>query len=206
MRGEIPAGRKWTRVAGENVVVKARKEIYMTMWEICREHAETARKASGDDIHVHMNAEIKEAMVSILFAYTCLEAYVNVVGKDRLGPDWLRYEGNSTEAKWIGVSNALASKKSGRPTTVFSKDKEPFRSFLELKTIREDELVHWKAEYGDIVDTKYGRTQGAVNVFNCDKADWACETVANMVARLNKSIDNPPSEDWLLRNSRSSFS
>jgi hypothetical protein len=190
-------GRRWSVVTGQPVVVKARKEIYMTMYEISKEHAELAKQAAGMDIHKNMNPEIKESMVSILFAYTCLEAYINTIGKDRLGSDWPRYKASSTEAKWMGVSKALASKKSGKPNSVFNKGEEPFKSFLKLEKIREDYLIHRKAEFGDVVRTKYGMTEGTVNVLNCDKADWACKTVRDMVSKLNESIDNPPSASWL---------
>lgn len=190
-------GRRWSVATGQPVGVKARKEIYMTMYEISKEHAELAKQTAGMDIHKNMNTEIKESMVSILFAYTCLEAYINTIGEDRLGSDWPRYKANPTESKWKGVSNALASKKSGRLNSVFNKRKEPFKSFLELEKIRENYLIHWKAEFGDVVQTKYGMTEGTVNVLNCDKADWACKTVRDMVSKLNESIDNPPSASWL---------
>jgi hypothetical protein len=173
----------------------------MTMYEISKEHAEYAKKAAGADIHKNMNLEIKESMVCILFAYTCLEAYINTIGKDRLGSDWLYYERERKhkpiKTKWIGVSNYLATKKSGKPSSVFSEKTELFKSFLELKKIREDYLVHRKAEFGDVVQTKYGMTEGTVNILNCDKANWACKIVRDMVSKLNESIDNPPSASWL---------
>jgi hypothetical protein len=189
--------RKWTDVTGESVVVKMRKEIYITMFEICKEHAELAKQAAGADINKNMNPEIKESMISILFAYTCLEAYINTIGKDKLGVDWPRYEDNSTEGKWLGVSKALATKKSGHISDVFNHGKEPFKSFLELEKIREEYLVHRKAEFNDVVPTKYGNTEGIINTLNCDKADWACKTVKDMVSKLNESIDAPPSVGWL---------
>lgn len=175
------------------VAVKTRTELFMYMYEIAKEHRDLAKQVAGKDIHKDMKAEIKESMISILFSYTCLEAYINTVGKDRLGSDWQKYEGSSTEAKWNGVSNALVTKKLGNSYSIFNKRKEPFKSFLELEKIRNDYLVHRKPEFGDVVETKYGRTEGTINVFNCDKAEWACKTVKDMVTKLNISIDNPPS-------------
>jgi hypothetical protein len=170
----------------------------MHMYEIAKEHRDLAKQVAGKDIYKDMKAEIKESMISILFSYTCLEVYINTVGKDRLGSDWQKYEGGSTEAKWRGVSTALASKKLGKRHSIFNKSKEPFKSFLELEEIREDYLVHRKPEFGNVVETKYGRTEDAINVFNCDKAEWACKTVKDMVTKLNISIDNPPSATWLV--------
>ena len=80
---------------------------------------------------------------------------------------------------------------------MFNKGKALFKSFLELEKIREDYLIHRKALFDDVVRTKYGMTEGTVNVFNCDKANWACKTVRDMVSKLNESIDNPPSASWL---------
>jgi hypothetical protein len=182
---------------GEIVTVRTRAELFMLMYEIAREHRDMAKQAAGNNIHKHMKAEIKESMISILFSYTCLEAYINTVGKDKLGSEWQRYENNSTEAKWKGVSRALATKKLGKPHSVFSDKEEPFKSFLELEKIRKDYLVHRKAAFGDVVQTKYGTTEGTINTFNFDKAEWACKIVKDMVTKLNGTIDDRSSAAWL---------
>lgn len=181
------------------VAVKTRTELFMYMYEIAKEHRDRAKQVAGKDIYKDMKAEIEESMISILFSYTCLEAYVNTVGKDRRSiSNWQKCKGSSTKAKWIVVSEALASKKAGKLTSIFCETKEPFKSFLKLKKIRNKYLVHMKPKFGDVVETKYGRTEGTINMFNCDKAEWACKTVKDMVTKLNISIDNPPSATWLV--------
>ena len=192
---KVQVGNGSVGIHGGTAIVKMRKEMFMTMYEIAKEHRDLAKQAAGKDIHKHMNLEIKESMISILFSYTCLEAYINTIGKDRLGSDWR--ERQSTADKWTGVSEALATKKHQRPYIVFSEKDEPFKSFLELTKIRVEYLVHRKAEFGDVVQTKYGRTEGTVNVLNCDAAEWACGVVRDMVKMLCENMDNPPSVDWL---------
>jgi hypothetical protein len=183
-------------LVGETAFVKARAELYMLMYKIAREHKDIANKIASNDIN-DMNNEIKESMISILFSYTCLEAYINTIGKDKLGNDWQRYEVGSTESKWMGVSNLLSSKKKGEAFSIFSKDKEPLKSFLKLEKIREDFIIHRKGHFGDIVSTKYGNTEGTINVLNSEKAEWACKVVKGMIEQLCNNIENPPTTDWL---------
>jgi len=183
---------------GATAKVQARAELYIHMYKIALEHKDLAKQIASNDI-AHMNDEIKEVMISILFAYTCLEGYINTIGKDLLKDEWNHYKGKSVSIKykWTGISKALATKKCGKPCIVFSDNEEPFRSFLELKRIREEVLVHRQAEFGDIADTKYGRTEGTINVLNCDKAEWACDVVKNMVKKMYGNTLNHPSIGWL---------
>jgi hypothetical protein len=176
-----------------NAIAIMRTELYILMYEVAREHRGLAKRAGGKD----RISEVKESMISILFAYTCLEAYINTVGKDGLKKEWGKYDLSSTETKWLGVSKNLATRKHGKPSSVFSKSKEPFKSFMELEKIREDTLVHRKANFSILVPTKYGNTDVIVNTLNCEKAEWACNIVKDMVVKLNDNIDNPVPIDWV---------
>jgi hypothetical protein len=173
--------------------VKLRKELYILMFDIAKENRDKADEMSGKN----QNEEIKFSMISILFSYTCLEAFINTIGKDKLDKDWHNYENNSTESKWMGVSKFLASKKYGELCSIFNKGKEPFSSFIKLEEIREDYLVHRKANFNQPVKTKYGNTEGIVNTLNSDAAKWACSVVRDMINTIVSNIDNPPSIDWL---------
>lgn len=171
-----------------------RTELYLLMYEVAKEHRDLAMEVAGKA----RNEEIKESMISILFSYTCLEAHINAIGRDRLGSDWQKFKGSSVGDKWMGVSKRLASKKQSKPWDVFNKGKEPFASFLELKTIREDYLVHWKAPFSEGVRTKYGnRGAAAINTLNCERAEWACNIVKEMVQKLHDNIDDPLPLEWL---------
>jgi hypothetical protein len=133
-------------------------------------------------------------MISVLFAFTCLDAYINSVGKDNLEPDWQNYEKASPEGKWKGVTSAYAEKVLGRRRAIFNKSKEPFKSFLELGQLRID-LVHWRPEFRPLEKTKYGtgeaKGEATINRINCEKAEWACGIVEEMIKKLLLSLSKP---------------
>jgi len=196
---------KKAKVGGGNVgieskvSVRIRTLLYIRMYEIAVEHKDLAKQIASNNIE-HMIDEIKESMISILFSYTCLENYINTIGIDLLQPsEWNQYKGEHVGIirKWKGISKILANKKWGKPHIVFSDDTEPFKSFLELKDIREKSLVHRQAEFSNIVETRYGITDGTIMVLNCDKAEWACDVVKNMIKKLCENIVNPPTTKWL---------
>jgi len=173
--------------------VVMRKELYMFMYELAKQHRDEATKVDGKN----QVEEIKHSMISILFSYTCLEAFINTIGKDKLGSIWDRYKATSTESKWMGVSNSLSTKKYGKRYSVFNKSKEPFKSFLRLEKIREDYLVHRQAEFNEGGQTKYGNTEGTINTLNVDTASWSCETVKQMVVELVNNMDGAPEINWV---------
>jgi len=190
-----------SRLSDSPVISGIRMELYMSMYEIAKQHKDKAIEAASHNNLDYMKNEIDESMISLLFSYTCLEAYINTIGMDRLGKDWTRYEGKniSTEAKWIGISNALASKKYGKPYSIFKKRLEPFKSFLFLKAIREEYIVHRKAQFGKGVPTNYGNVEGTITILNHNNAEMACNVVREMVIKLHDNIDNPPPIVWLNR-------
>lgn len=165
----------------------------MLMYDIAEQHRDQAIKVDGKN----QGEEIKHSMICILFCYTCLEAFINTIGKDKLGSIWDKYREGSTESKWMGVSNFLSNKRHGKPSSVFKKSEEPFKSFLRLEKVREDYLVHRQAEFGEIVETKYGNTEGTVNTLNADTAKWACETAKQMVLELAENMDGAAEVKWV---------
>jgi hypothetical protein len=179
-------------------IIKMRTALYMYMYEIAIEHKELAKIVSNENI-INMKTEIKEAMISILFSYTCLEAFINIIGKDYLKSKWEEIEKTktTTQRKWMYVSDSLSEAKNGRKHSIFNIKKEPFKSFSKLEKIREDYIVHRKGNYQEIMQTKYGNTEGTINIVNCQTAEWACKTVKDMVKTLCENIDNPPPIDWL---------
>jgi len=174
-----------------------RKELYILMYDVAQKHRDEAIKVDGKN----QTEEIQHSMICILFCYTCLEAFINTVGKDKLGAIWEEKWGNNKESspddKWLGVSKLLSSKKHGKPYSVFNKSEEPFKSFLDLKKIREDYLVHRKAEFSEVVKTKYGNTEGTINTLNVNTANRACKTVKQMVVKLVENMDDAPEVKWV---------
>lgn len=172
----------------DTVGIQVRAAMYNRMFDI-------AKQLEGKNRVL----ETKESMISILFAYTTLEAYINAIGTDFLDSVWSQTNkiNDPLDSKWLTVSKKLASKKLGREYSVFNKDKEPFKSFLALKRIREENLVHWKAEKSEPSMTKYGLLDPIIAVFDAGKAQWACDIVKQMVKRINIYIDKPPLDKWL---------
>ena len=183
---------KVTATMGEPLVLM-RAELYMLMYQLASQHRDEALKVDGKD----QIEEIKHSMISVLFSYTCLEAFINTVGKDRLGAIWDTYKQGSTESKWMGVSNFLSKQRHGKLHSIFKKTEEPFKSFLRLERIREDYLVHRQAQFHEVVETKYGNTEGTINTLNADTATWSCETVKQMVLKLARNMQSPPQLKWL---------
>ena len=177
--------------------IAMRRELYMLMYEVAQEHRDKAIKVDGKN----QAEEIKHSMICILFCYTCLEAFINTVGKDKLGQTWEEKWGKNKESstgdKWLGVSKLLARKKHGKPYSVFNKSKEPFKSFLCLQKIRHDYLVHRKAEFSKVVKTKYGNTEGTINKLNVNTANRACKTVNQMVLKLVENMDDALEVKWV---------
>jgi hypothetical protein len=172
------------------VMTTVRAAIFSRLYDIAKEHRDIAKNIEGKD----RKTETKEAMISILFAYTTLEAYINAVGTDNLGNEWSQNNmlQDSLESKWLNVSKSVATKKLGKQFSVFNKKREPFKSFLRLKTIREENLIHWKAEASEPIITKYNVLEDqTIAVFNATIANWACDTVKQMVNVVNPYVDKP---------------
>lgn len=197
MNIKVTPGPAKVAVATHTPTIAMRKELYILMYDIAQKHRDEARKVDGKN----QTEEIQHSMICILLCYTCLEAFINTVGKDKLGEiweeKWGKYRKPQTEGKWMGVSKLLSNKKHGRPQSVFNKSKEPFKSFLCLEKVREDYLVHRKAEFTEVVETKYGNTERTINLLNANTADWACKTVRRMVLKLVENMDDAPEVNWV---------
>ena len=168
------------------------------MFRIAREHAERAKAVSGKEVL----QEAQEAMISILFSYTCLEAYINTVGIDHLGEDWRQFEDgkrrhSSTKTKWKDIPDILLEKKLGKGGRVFDDGEEPFKSFLELQKIR-DGLVHLEQDFELPTETKYGNSDPVLNILTGEKAMWALEIVPAMVYKLDGLLIRPY-PNWLAK-------
>ena len=197
MNMKMTPGPAEAKTATHGPTVAMRRELHILMYEVAEKHRDEAIEVDGKN----EAEEIKHSMICVLFCYTCLEAFINTIGKDKLGEEWEekwgKYRRSPTEGKWMGVSQSLSRKKHGKPSPVFSKSGEPFKSFLRLERIREEDLVHRKAEFSEVVRTKYGNTEGTINTLNANTADWACRTVKRMVLALVENMDDPADVEWI---------
>lgn len=173
-----------------DVYVTVRVALYNRMYDIAMEHKDLAKRYAGKEGKV----EIKESMISILFAYTYLEAYINAIGIDHLGTEWQKpkYKKASTVDKWKDVSRILSSNQPESRYTVFCKNKEPMKSLVKLKTIRDEHLVHWKAQAHEPVLNDGNLVDIIIATFNYKDAEWACDTAKQMVTKLNENMKEHP--------------
>ena len=168
----------------EKVIVRARRELSRDMYDIANEHRHLAHCVTGRDIEKDMTREIRESMISIVFAHTCLEAYINTMGKEKIR-NIFNYNWKPLK-KWNEVARALAKQEPEEYMDVFKDEEEPFRSFVELVRVR-GKLVHFKAALREPMRTKYGRTEGTINWVNSTKAERACGIVKMMIKKLHDS-------------------
>jgi hypothetical protein len=166
--------------------IAVRLGIHAYMYEIAQEHATNSKALDQKDARM----EAKESMISIIFTFTCLEAYINTVGIDNLGEAWDNFKDNPPKSKWIGVSNRLYLIKFGKKRNIFKAGEEPFKSFLRLKTIR-DKLTHLKPVFETAIETKYGHSDPILNIVNCGTAEWACKLVPMMVHKIDDLLLRP---------------
>jgi hypothetical protein len=168
--------------------VMMRTNLAQLMYEIAEDHKELAKKVTGRDTSKDMPVEIKESMIGIIFAYTCLEAYINVMGKDQFGGGWQSYENANIVSKWKGLTNYLMKRETGKIRDIYGT--KLLNALESLRLLRHD-LVHWKAEFLDIVETKYGRTEGLIESVSFEKAEWACNIMQRMISKFHNGTDIP---------------
>lgn len=171
-----------------DVSTAGRIDLAAVMYGIAKKHQGMAREVAGSD----MAAELEQSLISILSAYTALEAYINMYGRDRLSQKvWQEKffkRRASTESKWVGVPQRATGKS-------LNKGREPFKSFLELESLRKY-IVHFNPRFAPLAPSKYGTVIEAYSKLTCEKAEWACRTVRRMIVALHK-LDGSDRPGWL---------
>ena len=168
--------------------IRMRTNLAQRMYEIANEHRELAKKVTGRNATKDMPIEIRESMISIVFAYTCLQAYINVIGKDNLSSSWESYEDASIVSKWKGVTNWIMKRRFGKIRDIYGK--KLLVAFEKLGQLRHD-MVHWNAEFLDVMETKYGRTEGIIKSISSEKAEWACDIMQMMIHSFHNGTGIP---------------
>lgn len=161
--------------------LRGRAELCIHMYEIAKRHRDLAKLVEGKNI----KAEIKESMISIIFAYTCLEAFINALGVDTLA-DGYNYNWEPL-TKWNKVGHALTKEPLKASMPIFSLEEKPFSSFEELENTR-NKLIHYKARMRDVAKTKYGPEIGLITWVNYSKAEQSCSTILAMIKKLHNSV------------------
>src|SRR5579884_4310687 len=185
-RGVAPPG-----ATGAGEQVWERTHLERTMFQLAREHAEAAARCArgrppdraGEQTH---------SLVAVLMSYFALEAFINMVGSDRLGDRFRHYDRMSPEGKWAEVTR-LASK-TGQ---TFAEEGPELRALSTLRSWR-NVLTHYKGAYEDVQQGRSGETRIAA-LLCADNAARAVE-IARTLYRAFYALDrrSPPRQFiWL---------
>jgi hypothetical protein len=120
-----------------------RTHLEQVMFRLAREHADAAAQC-GRKNPPDRAGEQMHSMLAILMSYFALEAFINMVGGDRLGGRYRHYDRMSPEGKWVEVTRLVS--KTGR---TFSEDGPEIRALSMLRSWR-NTLTHYKGEYEDV--------------------------------------------------------
>lgn len=150
----------------------------------------------------HQLNEMQNSMMCFLFCVTCLEAYINTYGGDKIlnllekkrGDTskllWEKLERLRLEDKWFTVPKLLLEK-------TFELKEEPYKS-LKWLVDKRNFIVHYKAKFREPKVDRLGNT-GADIVFTeytLETAEKAFQLVKNIIKTLH-NFDNSKAPDWV---------
>lgn len=179
--GDAPGEQVWERT-----------HLEQAMFRLAREHAEAAARcarASPPD----REGEQTHSLVAVLMSYFALEAFINMIGGDRLGSRYRHYDRMSPEGKWVEVTRLVS--KTGK---TFPEDGEEMRALSTVRTWR-NALTHFKGEYEDIQQSGRGGETRIEAMLSAENAARAVE-IAHMLYRAFYEFDrrSPPRQFiWL---------
>ncbi|GEM_PF-1039943 len=146
-----------------------RTHLEQTMFDLARTHAALAAdcaRRSGPDRH----EERTHALVAILMSYFALEAFISMVGTDRLGGRYRYYDRMTPEGKWIEVTRLAA--KTGK---TFGDGDAEMQALSSLRSWR-NMLTHYKGEYEEVERSDRGHETRTDAVLSAANAGRAVET------------------------------
>lgn len=130
---------------------RERTHLEQVMFQLAREHAEAAVQCAHAD-PPDRSGERTHSLVAILMAYFALEAFINMVGEDRLGSRFRYYDRMPPEGKWVEVTRLVS--KTGQ---TFAEDGEELQALATLRTWR-NMLTHYKGRFGQTGEAPGGET------------------------------------------------
>ncbi|HEV2280985.1 MAG TPA: hypothetical protein VGX75_01175 [bacterium] len=166
-----------------------RTHLEQVMFRLAREHAEAAARCAAAT-PPDRDGERTHSLLSVLMAYFAVEAFINMVGQDRLGGRFRHYDRMSPEGKWLEVTRLVS--KTGR---TFDDDGKELSALSTLRSWR-NTLTHYKGRYED---TQAGRETQVDALLSAEHAKQAVDT-ATMLYRAFYELDrrSPPRQFvWL---------
>jgi len=143
-----------------------RTHLEQIMFDLARAHAAEAERCARGPTP-DRQGERTNSLVAILMSYFALEAFISMVGADRLGSRYRHYDRMTPEGKWVEVTR-LASK-TGR---TFAEGGEETRALSALRSWR-NMLTHYKGEYEELEPSERGqetRTDALLSAMNAARA------------------------------------
>jgi hypothetical protein len=159
------------------------------MFRLAREHADAAARCASLT-PPDRGEERTHSLLSVLMAYFAVEAFINMVGQDRLGARFRHYDRMSPEGKWLEVTRLVS--KTGR---TFAEDGKEISALSTLRSWR-NTLTHYKGRYED---TQAGGETQVDALLSAANAKQAVET-ATALYRAFYELDrrSPPKQFvWL---------
>jgi len=143
------------------------------MFALARDRADAAARsahASPPD----RAGEQTHSLVSILMSFLALEAFINMVGGDRLGSRYRHYDRMSLEGKWLEVTRLVT--KQGK---TFDDDGEELRALATLRSWR-NMLTHYKGEYEEVQPGSRGGKTRVEALLSAENAARALEIARSL--------------------------
>ncbi|HYM70204.1 MAG TPA: hypothetical protein VEZ44_11450, partial [bacterium] len=163
--------------AGEGEEAWERTHLEQTMFDLARAHAADAERCAEGPTPDRQGERTK-SLVAILMSYFALEAFISMVGGDRLGTRYRYYDRMTPEGKWVEVTR-LASKTGN----TFAENGSEMRALSTLRSWR-NMLTHYKGEYEEVERSDRGNETRTDALLSAENAARAVEIARTMYRRF----------------------
>jgi len=184
-----PASSRPSRGVREEQVGE-RTHLEQAMFRLAREHAEAASRAARAT-PPDRQGEQTHSLVAVLMSYFALEAFINMIGADRLGTRYRHYDRMSPEGKWVEVTRLVS--KTGK---TFPEGGEDMRALSTLRTWR-NALTHFKGEYEDVQQSNRGGETRTEAMLSAENAARAVEIARTLYRSFYEFDRRSPPRDFM---------
>jgi predicted dehydrogenase len=160
------------------------------MFQLAREHADAAARAARRT-PPDRQEEQTHSLLALLMSYFALEAFINMVGADRLGDRFRHYDRMSPEGKWVEVTRLVS--KTGK---TFPEDGEELRALSSLRAWR-NMLTHYKGEYEGVNQSARGGETRIEALLSAENAARAVETAQSLYRAFYEMDRRSPPRQFL---------
>jgi len=170
--------------------VGERTHLEQAMFRLARDHADAAAlaaRASPPD----RQGEQTHSLLAMLMSYFALEAFINMIGADRLGTRYRHYDRMSPEGKWVEVTRLVS--KTGK---TFPEGGEEMRALSTLRTWR-NALTHFKGEYEDVQQSDRGGETRTESMLSAENAARAVEIARTLYRRFYDFDRRSPPREFM---------